>query len=201
VKLLRAIQERIIQPIGSNQQVKIDVRIICATNDNLLKAVRTGKFREDLYHRLNEFTIHIPSLQERREDIPLFVSHFIRQTNEELEKNIKGVSKEVMSLFMKYDWPGNLRELKNIVKRAVLLTNGEEITVANLPQEMMFSVQPDPVPHPHIHTDLKTLQATNEREMILKTLEEAKFNKSKAAKMLNIDRTTLYYKMAKYNIE
>jgi len=103
-----------------------------------------------------------------------------------------------MDLFLKYNWPGNLRELKNIVKRAVLLTDGNEITSSNLPQEMILSVQPEPT---HLHTDLKVLQETNEKELILKTLEEAKYNKSKAAKMLNIDRTTLYYKLAKYKIE
>jgi len=199
VKLLRALQEREIQPIGSSQQIKVDVRIISATNDNLLNSVKNGKFREDLYHRLNEFKIEIPSLQERKDDLSLFIDHFIRQTNAELGKHVKGISAEVRAIFMKYDWPGNLRELKNIIKRAVLLSTGPDITAASLPQEMMLSVHSEDIQTPS--TDLRTNQATNEKELILKTLEQVKYNKSKAAKLLNIDRTTLYYKMSKYSIE
>lgn len=195
VKLLRALQERVIQPVGSNKQIKVDVRIIAATNENLLNAVKNGKFREDLYHRLNEFKIQMPALQERREDIMLFVDYFIKQTNSELGKKIKGVSKDVELLFMKYDWPGNLRELRNIVKRAVLLTTTDEISVAALPNEMLLSVQREAAQLAAPHN------ATDEREMIINALEETKYNKSKAAKLLNIDRTTLYYKMSKYNIE
>jgi len=197
VKLLRALQEREIQPVGSNRQIKVNVRIITATNDNLLYSVKAGKFREDLYHRLNEFTIQVPSLQERREDIPLFIQHFISLTNADLEKHVKKASAEVLSLFLKYDWPGNLRELKNIVKRAVLLTEGEEITTAVIPQEMMHAV----LRESGLNADLKVNQAINERELIVKTLEQVKYNKSKAARLLNIDRTTLYYKIAKYHID
>ena len=194
VKLLRAIQERVIQPVGSNKQINVDVRIIAATNENLLNAVKNGKFREDLYHRLNEFKIQVPSLQERREDIMLFVDYFIKQTNTELGKKIKGISKDVELLFMKYDWPGNLRELRNIVKRAVLLTTTDEISVAALPNEMLLAVQREVMQPP-------TMQSTNsERDLIINALEETQYNKSKAAKLLNIDRTTLYYKMSKYNI-
>ena len=194
VKLLRAIQERVIQPVGSNKQINVDVRIIAATNENLLNAVKNGKFREDLYHRLNEFKIQVPSLQERREDIMLFVDYFIKQTNTELGKKIKGISKDVELLFMKYDWPGNLRELRNIVKRAVLLTTNDEISVAALPNEMLLAVQREMMQPP-------AMQSTNsERDLIINALEETQYNKSKAAKLLNIDRTTLYYKMSKYNI-
>ena len=194
VKLLRAIQERVIQPVGSNKQINVDVRIIAATNENLLNAVKNGKFREDLYHRLNEFKIQVPSLQERREDIMLFVDYFIKQTNAELGKKIKGISKDVELLFMKYDWPGNLRELRNIVKRAVLLTTNDEISVAALPNEMLLAVQREMM-------QPSAMQSTNsERDLIINALEETQYNKSKAAKLLNIDRTTLYYKMSKYNI-
>lgn len=198
VKLLRALQERIIQPVGSSQQIKIDVRIISATNDNLLNSVRNGKFREDLYHRLNEFTIQVPSLQERKEDIGIFINFFIKQTNTELGKQVTHVSPEVHDLFLKYDWPGNLRELKNIVKRAVLLATSNEITTDCLPREMLLSVRSAA---DGSHADLKTTLAVNERERIIKTLEQVKYNKSKAAKLLNIDRSTLYYKMSKYNID
>lgn len=195
VKLLRAIQEREIQPIGSNTIIKVDTRIICATNDNLLNSVNRSKFREDLYHRLNEFSIQIPALRERVEDIPLFIDFFIAHTNRELQKNITGASPQVMDLLKHYDWPGNLRELKNIIKRAVLLANGNEITTADLPQEMLM-----PMYNNVQQKGLKDIQSNNERELIIETLKKAKFNKSKAAKLLNIDRTTLYYKIAKYRI-
>lgn len=199
VKLLRAIQERVIQPIGSNRQVQVDVRIITATNDDLLISVRNGAFREDLYHRLNEFKIKVPPLRERDDDLALFINHFIRQANRELGRNITGLSAEVKKLFEQYEWPGNLRELKNIIKRATLLSTGKEITADALPDEMMLAVsQGDSRSNP---SDLKALQADNEREMIIKTLQQVKYNKSKAARLLNIDRKTLYYKMSKYHID
>lgn len=196
VKLLRAIQERVIQPIGSNKQVPVDVRIVTATNDDLVNSVKGGKFREDLYHRLNEFKIKLPALKARREDLPLFIDHFIKQANRELGKNVLGISKEVQQLFDSYDWPGNLRELKNILKRAVLLAKGDYIEIAALPEEMFLSVDQQSK-----NKDLKALQETTERETIIKALEQARYNKSKAAKLLNIDRTTLYYKISRYNID
>lgn len=198
VKLLRSLQEKVIQPIGSNRTVKINVRIIAATNEDLLMKVKNGSFREDLYHRLNEFKIMVPALRQRKDDLPQFIQHFISLSNAELEKNVKTVSTEVMHIFSQYEWPGNLRELKNIIKRAVLLTTGETIKKEVLPEEMILESL-------EIHSfqsefDLKALQETNEREMIIKTLQEVKYNKSKAARLLNIDRKTLYLKMAKYNI-
>ncbi len=198
VKLLRALQEREIQPLGSNKQIKVNVRIITATNDDLLVSVRNGKFREDLYHRLNEFKIKLPALQQRREDLDLFIDYFIELANKELGKKIRKLSDEVRELFSKYDWPGNLRELKNIIKRSVLLATGDAIEMNNLPDEMVMSIQSNlqsGVP------DLKSLQSANEKELIIKTLKDVKYNKSKAARLLNIDRTTLYYKMSKYNID
>ncbi len=198
VKLLRALQEREIQPLGSGKNIKVNVRIITATNDDLLNSVRNSNFREDLYHRLNEFKILLPSLQQRKEDLHLFISHFISQANKELGKNVKGLSTEVKNVFYKYDWPGNLRELRNIIKRAVLLTHDNEIQMAALPQEMILALENSDNSDTH---DLKAIQADNEKDMILKTLQEVKYNKTKAAKLLNIDRKTLYYKMAKYNID
>ena len=197
VKLLRALQERIIQPVGSNNYINVNVRIISATNDNLLNSVRSGKFREDLYHRLNEFSIYIPSLHERKEDLPLFIDHFIQQTNYELGKQVKGVTNDVNTLFLNYDWPGNLRELKNIIKRGVLLAAGNEIGPSELPNEMLLTVREA---LPRSTRDLKTIQEINEKQQIIKALEQTRYNKSKAAKLLNIDRTTLYYKITKYNI-
>jgi two-component system response regulator HydG len=199
VKLLRALQERVIQPIGSNQLIKVDVRIIAATNDDLLTSVRNGNFREDLYHRFNEFKIVLPALRERIDDMELFISHFIMQANSELNKRVKDIDDEVRRLFYKYDWPGNLREMKNTIKRAVLLAEGSVITMQDLPTEMNSVVEEQQTIAST--PDLKAMQALNEKETIVKVLREVRFNKSKAAKLLNIDRTTLYYKMAKYNIE
>jgi len=198
VKLLRTLQEKVIQPIGSNRTIKIDVRIIAATNEDLLLKVKNGSFREDLYHRLNEFKILVPALRQRKEDLADFIHHFITLSNIELGKNVKTVSSEVMQIFIQYEWPGNLRELKNIIKRAVLLSKGNTIEIEVLPEEMILeSLDSQPS---QSEFDLKALQETNERETIIKTLQEVKYNKSKAARLLNIDRKTLYLKIAKYNI-
>jgi two-component system response regulator HydG len=198
MKMLRAIQEREIQPIGNNKTIKVDVRIITATNDDLINSVKEGRFREDLYHRLNEFKIKIPSLQERLEDLDVFIMHFTEQANQELGKKVTELTPEVQELFYAYDWPGNLRELRNVIKRAVLLSTGSRITISTLPPEMVTAM---PAKDSTESTDLKALHAANEKDLIVKTLKEVRYNKSKAARLLNIDRTTLYYKMSKYNIE
>jgi len=198
VKLLRTLQEKVVQPIGSNRTVKIDVRIIAATNDDLLSKVKNGSFREDLYHRLNEFKIMVPALHQRKDDLAQFIQHFISLSNVELEKKVKKVSDEVMRIFTQYEWPGNLRELKNIIKRAVLLSKGDTIEKQSLPEEMLLEVLENPY---QSEFDLKAQQESNEREMIIKTMQEVKNNKSKAARLLNIDRKTLYLKLVKYNIE
>ena len=198
VKLLRTLQEKVIQPIGSNRMVKIDVRIIAATNEDLLLKVKNGSFREDLYHRLNEFKILVPALRQRENDIAQFIQHFILLSNVELDKNVKNVSTEVMDIFTHYTWPGNLRELKNIIKRAVLLSKSDKIEKEVLPEEMIFKTIANPY---QSEFNLKALQETIERETIVKTLLEVKNNKSKAAILLNIDRKTLYLKMSKYDIK
>ena len=203
VKLLRAIQERIIQPIGSNKEVKVDVRIITATNDDLAEAVKKGLFREDLYHRLNEFKLKVPAVRHREEDLDEFLDFFRELANVELDRHVTGFNKEVTDIFRTYEWPGNLREMKNVVKRAVLLTNDGLITSAALPVEMMETIR-NPQPKPNNDTpvyDLKALQESQEKEMIMKTLKEVRYNKSKAARILNIDRKTLYLKIEKYGIE
>jgi two-component system, NtrC family, response regulator HydG len=201
VKLLRAIQERVIQPIGSNKEVKVDVRILTATNDDLSESVRKGEFREDLYHRVNEFKLKVPSVKERGDDIYEFLDHFRTTANHELGRSVKKFDPEVIGLFEKYDWPGNLREMKNVIKRAVLLSTGDAVKLDTIPLEMIESVKQ----LVHIKTspvyDLKALQEVQEREMIMKTLQEVRYNKSKAARILNIDRKTLYLKMEKYGIE
>lgn len=202
VKLLRAIQERIVQPVGSNKEIKVDVRIITATNDDLVTSVRKGEFREDLYHRLNEFKLKVPPLRERHEDLIEFCDFFRSRANAELKRVTTGFDEEVIDIFKSYDWPGNLRELKNVVKRAVLLTEGEFIKTKAIPRELVDTVRnPSPqVSNAPIY-DLKALQEVQERELIVKTLQEVRYNKSKAARILNIDRKTLYLKMEKYGIK
>ncbi|MCE7041927.1 sigma-54 dependent transcriptional regulator [Dyadobacter sp. CY312] len=198
IKLLRALQERIIVPIGSTQYVKVDVRLIAATNEDLMASSANGDFRDDLYHRLNEFKIEVPPLRRRGEDLPIFIQHFVDKANEELDRNVQSLSKEVMDVFQKYDWPGNLRELNNVIKRLVLLSKEEVATLNALPAEMISSLEETPK---SAGSDLKALQETHEKEMIEKVLQEVRYNKSKAAKLLNIDRKTLYYKIEKYHIE
>jgi two-component system response regulator HydG len=198
VKMLRALQERIIQPLGSTKTVKVDVRIITATNDDLKTSVANGAFREDLYHRINEFKIQLPALRERGKDIELFINHFIKLSNTELDRNVQAISREAKELLLQYDWPGNLRELKNVIKRMVLLTPTDTAEVDSLPEEMIISVNQFPKPNT---SDLKAINEVNEKSLIIETLVKVKYNKSKAAKLLNIDRKTLYSKMERYDIE
>ena len=202
VKLLRVIQERVVQPVGSNKEIRVDVRILTATNDDLAESVRKGEFREDLYHRLNEFRLKVPSLKERGRDLYEFLNFFREAANDELQRNVTSFDEEVLKLFENYDWPGNLREMKNVVKRAVLLSTGEKITLQALPSEMIENMRALETREKTAGVyDLKALQEVQEREMIVKTLQEVRYNKSKAARILNIDRKTLYLKMDKYGIE
>lgn len=198
VKLLRALQERIIQPVGSTAQIKVDVRLIAATNDDLLGSIGKGDFREDLYHRMNEFKVTLLPLRQRGKDLELFLNHFIEVANKELGRNVEGMSPEVIKIFQQYDWPGNLRELNNVVRRMVLLTPDQEANISALPDEMIISIHQSPKME---GSDLKALNETNEKALIQSTLHKVKYNKSQAAKLLNIDRKTLYSKMEKYQIE
>lgn len=195
VQLLRALQERKIKPVGSNHEVNVDIRVVAATNEDLAEAVKRGDFREDLYHRLNEFCIRVPRLAERRQDIMMFANHFLETANNDLEKEISGFGSDVVQLFKSYDWPGNLREMKNTIKRAVLLERSDIITIEVLPQEMREPAQPV------TQTDEFGYIRGNEEEAIKKALEKANYNKSKAAKLLDIDRKTLYNKLKLYNID
>jgi two-component system, NtrC family, response regulator HydG len=202
MKLLRALQERVIQPVGSNREISIDVRLLTATNDDLAANVRKGEFREDLYHRLNEFKLHVPSLHSRQEDLLEFCEFFRKKANAELSRSTKKFDPAVLEIFKIYDWPGNLREMKNVIKRSVLLTETDHIGLDSLPREMIETVR-NPVQRERSASpiyDLKALQESQERELIVKTLQEVRYNKSKAARILNIDRKTLYLKMEKYGI-
>lgn len=200
VKLLRALQEQEVQPLGSTKSVSIDVRILTATNEKLSELVESGKFREDLFHRLNEFKIEVPPLRERTDDLYQFMDFFREKANTELDRETTGFSPDVNAVFRNYTWPGNIRELRNVVRRAVLLTRKPgTIEVDALPAEMIGQQQEHATAESEY--DLKAKQANSEREVILKTLEKVRYNKSKAARMLNIDRKTLYLKMERYNIK
>lgn len=202
VKLLRALQERKVRQIGSNSDYEVNVRIIAATNEDLQAAVEEGRFREDLYHRLNEFSITVSPLRERKDDIITFAEYFLNQANEELEKEIRGFTPEVLTVFLKYNWPGNLRELKNMVKRSTLLARGDMIDVADLPEDLVRQAHKLEESGVNIHhTDIKAVHEKNEKELIKQVLIQTNFNKSKAARILNIDRKTLYNKLKLYSIE
>lgn len=190
VQLLRAIQERKIRPVGSATDIKVDVRMIVATNENLETAITEGRFREDLYHRLNEFTLIVPPLRERKDDIVLFANSFLTDANKELERKVERFSEECMSILKEYHWPGNLRELRNVIRRTVLFTKGTEITPDLLPEFIQIPKQTEQI-----------LLPIDEREQIIKALKITKGNKTKAANLLNIDRKTLYNKMHQYGME
>lgn len=191
VQLLRALQERRIRPVGGDRELKVDIRLVCATNENLEQAVAEGRFREDLYHRINEFTIYMPQLRERGNDIFLFADLFIRQANAELQRQVDGLDAAAAELLVQHSWPGNLRELNNVVKRAVLLARGRQITAAEL-QQAMGPVRQNAVPTLHNEAD--------ERQRIEEALRQTGGNKAKAARLLGIDRKTIYNKMEKWGM-
>ena len=195
VQLLRALEERKVKPVGSDKEVSFDVRIISATNENLKKAVAEGSFREDLYHRLNEFSLTALSLRDRPEDIPIFANHFLTTSNEELGKAVVGFDDVVMNIFKNYSWPGNLREMRNVVKRATLLCQHEFISPEDIPAELAAA--------PVVQTiqDLALRREKNEVDLIREALAKCNNNKSEAARMLKIDRKTLYNKMKLYSID
>jgi len=198
VKLLRALQEKVIQPVGSNKQIKVNVRLITATNDDLVNSVSSGGFRQDLYHRINEFKIQLSPLRMLGDDIDIFINHFIEQANAELGRHVKNISASAKQILNRYDWPGNLRELKNVVKRMVLLSTDDTAGKETLPEEMVFAVENYLVNN---DSDLKAQNEINEKSLIQKTLLQVKNNKSKAARLLNIDRKTLYMKMERYGLD
>lgn len=195
VQLLRALEERKVKPVGSDKEIAFDVRIISATNENLSKAVAEGHFREDLYHRLNEFSLKALSLRDRKEDIPIFANHFLAASNEELGKDVVGFDDVVMDIFRCYNWPGNLREMRNVVKRATLLCQEDFITPEHIPSELVEM-------EGKADTDnLALKRERNEVDLIREALLKCNNNKSEAARMLKIDRKTLYNKMKLYSIE
>ncbi|MBS7256501.1 sigma-54-dependent transcriptional regulator [Flavobacterium branchiicola] len=196
IQLLRALQERKIKPVGSNKEINVDIRIITATNEDLREAVKNGDFREDLYHRINEFSILSPSLKDREEDLMVFADYFLEKANQQLNKEIIGFSPEVVSIFQNYNWPGNLRELQNCVKRATLLSQGDYIESDVLPAEF-FQIQKQN----QAETTTSFSLSENEKETIIHALSKTQNNKSEAAKLLKITRKTLYNKLKQYNID
>ena len=199
IKLLRAIQERQIKKIGGKSDIAVDVRIIAASNEDLRDKVKSKGFREDLYHRLNEFSMDVPALRDRGKDIGRFIDFFLNGSNQELGKNVQGLTSEVSDIFHAYSWPGNLRELKNVIKRAVLLCTDSHIAEAHIPTEIAFAHNREVAGSNS--KDLRSQTELQEREIILSTLEKTRYNKSKAAQLLKIDRKTLYNKMKLYDIE
>ncbi len=213
--LLRVIQERKFKRVGGNKEMPVDVRIVVASNENLQDAYRKGKFREDLYHRFNEFSINLPPLRERKKDIPLFANFFLQKAKAELGRDIEGFSPEVMQMFVNYPWPGNLREFRNVVRRSVLLTQEGLVSATTLPWEITnpsssplatntavesksrSASEEEPVATKKDY-DLKDAASKAEYEAIMNVLKEVNYNKTKAAEILKIDRKTLYNKIKSY---
>ena len=195
IQLLRALQERRIKPIGSSKEIEVDIRVLAATNEDLLEAVNKGDFREDLYHRLNEFAIKVPSLSERKDDLMIFGSYFLEKANEKLHKNVQGFTERAVQKMLNYNWGGNLRELSNVAKRATLLTTTDYISENELPDFVMSETR-------HFPTERFSFSTKeNERELIIGALHETNNNKTEAAKLLGFTRKTLYNKLKAYNIE
>lgn len=190
VQLLRALQERHIRPLGSTTEIPVDIRLVCATNENLTERVANGEFREDLYHRINEFTLYMPALKDRGSDIFLFADLFLQQANNELRRNVLGFDDKASELLASYSWPGNLRELGNVIKRATLLSRGKYIGV----KELQLTMNPVARPTLALHDE------QTERERIEAALRSTNGNKTQAAQLLGVDRKTLYNKIQKYHL-
>lgn len=205
LKLLRAIQERVVTRLGETNQKKIDIRLISATNEDLNQEMKGRSFREDLFHRINEFSIDLPPLRDRTADIPAFVDHFLNMANNQLGRSVRGLSPDVEQIFLSYPWYGNLREMNNVIKRAVLMSNGDLVERSALPSEIVYPVDQKSSEGEEMETKtdslLKNAMWDVERKLIIKTIIEAGYNKSKAARMLKIDRKTLYNKLKLYEID
>ena len=200
IKLLRVLQEEEITPLGSTATKKVDVRVIAATAKDLAEEIKNGRFREDLYYRINVVTIYLPPLRERREDIPLLTDHFIKQFNGKLNKNLKGISSEVMEQFMVHRWPGNVRELENVIERAILLAPGDILEMADLPPELKAAHFPSGGLTREGISSIKEASRLLEKKLIERALAKTGGNKSQAAKMLEISRPILISKIKQYKL-
>jgi len=197
VKLLRVLQEGEFERVGDTKTEKVDVRVIVATNQNLQDLIAQGKFRKDLFYRLNIISIEIPPLRERKEDIPLLVNDFIGKHSKHISKKIEGLSEEAMSILMNYNWPGNVRELENVIERAIILCKGPVIIPADFP-EFLNSSQGKLLAEESLK--LKDALKSPEKDLIIKALDSVDWNRNDAARVLDINRTTLYKKMQKYGL-
>ncbi|MFC1807692.1 sigma 54-interacting transcriptional regulator, partial [Candidatus Omnitrophota bacterium] len=203
VKLLRVLQQKELERVGDHKTMKVDARILATTNQNLEKAVAQKKFREDLYYRLNVIAITVPPLRQRIDDVPLLVNHFIKIFSDENHKPIEGISGETLQILMDYHWPGNIRELENIIERAVILDMDGVIDTDDLPEVLQNRVESftqDIISIDKANNSLKDALQEPEKVHILRVLEEVGWNKKKAAIMLGVNRTTLYNKLRRYNL-
>ena len=205
VKLLRVIQDHEFERVGGLQTIKVDVRLVAATNRNLQQRVKEGYFREDLFYRFNVMPIYVPPLRERKEDIPELVSYFIEKFNRKLDRQIAGVDPEVMELLLDHDWPGNIRELENLAERLVLMAKGDQIVMGDVPAELIEAVEEKaqtaaPDEKRSIKELIREKTGDIEKQMIVKVLAECEGNISKAARQLGLSRRGLHLKLAKYNL-
>ena len=204
VKLLRAIQEEEIRPVGETKSTKIDVRVIAATSRNLELEIAEGRFREDLFYRLNVVRLEVPPLRDRRQDIPLLVDHFLSRFRENLGKNVRGLSDEALDLLVHYRWPGNVRELENMIERAMILTDGETIEISALPPTILTTASREDYSSGEVEEDedfsLKRARQAFEAKLIRRALERTGGNRTHAAKLLEISHRALLYKLKDYGI-
>jgi two-component system response regulator PilR (NtrC family) len=204
VKLLRVLQDREFKRVGGTEDIRVDVRIISATNKDLEEAVKEKQFREDLFYRLNVIQIKLPPLRERREDIPLLALHFLKRYSEELSKNISGISAETLRILLNYDYPGNVRELQNIIERAVALEGTHELTPQNfssyLDQQPALKKGMIDLEIPNEGIDLEKVVEELERSLLMKALDRTKGIKKKAAELLHINFRSMRYRLEKYGL-
>jgi transcriptional regulator with PAS, ATPase and Fis domain len=202
VKLLRVLQERHFEPVGSNKTEKVDVRVVLASNENLAKAVEAGRFRRDLFYRVNVVTLQLPRLAERIGDIPLLAGTFLKKYNAETRKDVAGFTDECLKTLQRYPWPGNVRELENVVERAVVLTRGRHINVDDLPEHLIEQAQSAPAAdNVYRPQSLKKALEEPERHIIAAALKANNWNRQLTAELLEINRTTLYKKMKRYGLD
>ncbi len=199
VKLLRVLQQKVFERVGDTKTMRVDVRIIASTNRDLEEEIRKSNFREDLFYRLNVITIEVPPLRHRKEDIPLLVDHFMKMFNEKMRRQIKEVNKEAMKFLMDYDWPGNIRELENLLERSCVLAQGTAITLDHLPENFCARTSSQSSSS-NGNGSLKDVLREPEKKIIVEALEQVNWNRKRAAGLLNINRTTLYNKMRKHRL-
>ncbi len=205
VKLLRVLEERVVEPVGSNRKIAVDTRVVSATNKDLEKMIDEGKFREDLYYRLNVIPIQLPPLRERASDIPLLAEYFVRHFNKTKNRNISGISNKCMECLMAYHWPGNVRELRNIMEMMVVIKAEGNLDVADLPPKLTRSTERKAQPTLELlgdeGIDLTTAVTEYEKALIMESLRRTGWVKQQAAKLLNVNRTTLVEKIKRYGLE